>query len=83
MPLTYEEYLKTEHAQQLMDGFVRGFTAGCLVVGRQSLLRLLELRGIQVSEAANMRIQTCEDLPQLELWFTRSNDASRVEEIFD
>jgi hypothetical protein len=47
-----------------------------------ALLRLLELRGLELSPADRERITSCTDPEVLEGWFNRAYTAERVEDVF-
>ncbi|MFI0968043.1 hypothetical protein ACH4S8_42875 [Streptomyces sp. NPDC021080] len=38
----------------------------------EMILRILELRGIEVSESTRLRVQACSDLEQLKVWSERA-----------
>jgi hypothetical protein len=46
------------------------------------ILRILDRRGIEASEAARERITGCTDLETLGTWFDRALTASNAEELF-
>ncbi|MEV0274920.1 hypothetical protein AB0I22_00825 [Streptomyces sp. NPDC050610] len=48
----------------------------------QSILRLLEGRGVPVSESVRERITNCTDLDTLNHWFNRAVTATDAEELF-
>jgi hypothetical protein len=52
--------------------FGKGELKGELKARASSLLELLELRGIPVSDAVRAEILACRDLPTLEHWFRRA-----------
>ncbi|MEU2722241.1 hypothetical protein [Streptomyces smyrnaeus] len=49
---------------------------------RQSILRLLEMRGIPVSDSQRARINGCTDPQTLDHWLERAFSATRAEELF-
>ena len=48
----------------------------------EDILRILDLRGIDIPEAARERIATCTDLDILGTWFDRALTVARAEELF-
>jgi hypothetical protein len=48
----------------------------------EDILRVLDLRGIDVPEAARERITSCTDLDTLGAWFDRAVTAADTEELF-
>ncbi|WP_199038713.1 hypothetical protein [Glycomyces salinus] len=75
MSLTYEQYLESPAGQLELKGERRGEI--------KSLLKLLDLRGIEVSDSAREQIEGCTDEDTVDRWFSRAVNASSVEEIFD
>ncbi|MQM24950.1 DUF3027 domain-containing protein [Glycomyces albidus] len=75
MSLTYQEYRESYAGQLEIKGERRG------QIG--ALLKVLEARGINVSESARTRIESVSDEEELDRWFARSVTVDRVEEIFD
>ncbi len=55
-----------------LEGKREGKREGELKARTSSLLELLELRGIPVSDAIRAEIEACHDLPTLEHWFRRA-----------
>ncbi len=55
-----------------------------LIAGRAvDILRILDRRGIEVSEAAREQVTSCTDLEVLGTWLDRSLTASKAEELFE
>ncbi|MFD8426439.1 hypothetical protein ACFV1R_02360 [Streptomyces coelicoflavus] len=48
----------------------------------EDILRILEMRGVQVSDSVRERVTECTDLDVLGTWLTRSLSATRAEELF-
>ncbi|MEU4351443.1 hypothetical protein [Streptomyces sp. NPDC023838] len=48
----------------------------------EDILRLLDRRGVEVSDEARERISACDDLDALSLWFDRAITATAIEEVF-
>ena len=62
-------------------GEARGETRGEVRGRARSILKVLEARGIAISEAQRQEILDCRDLAQLDRWLARAILASSVEEI--
>ncbi|WP_328555087.1 MULTISPECIES: hypothetical protein [unclassified Streptomyces] len=48
----------------------------------EMILRILELRGIQVSESVRLRVQACSDLEQLKPWSERAVHVTDPADLF-
>ncbi|MEU0814257.1 hypothetical protein [Streptomyces mirabilis] len=48
----------------------------------EDILRILDLRAIDISEAARERVNACTDLELLSTWFDRALTATNAEELF-
>jgi hypothetical protein len=44
---------------------------------------VLRARGIDVPDAVRERVQSCEDLEQLETWLSRAATAQTIGDVFD
>ncbi|HMS76379.1 hypothetical protein [Gordonia sp. (in: high G+C Gram-positive bacteria)] len=44
---------------------------------------MLRARGIDVPDAVRERVQSCEDLEQLETWLSRAATAQTIGDVFD
>ncbi|GAB3993808.1 hypothetical protein GCM10029992_06450 [Glycomyces albus] len=75
MSLTYEQYLESPAGQLELKGERRGEI--------KALLKLLDLRGIEVSGETRERVESCTDTDTIDMWFSRAASASSAEEIFD
>src|SRR5947199_1710267 len=62
-------------------GEVRGEARGEVRGRAESILKVLEARGIAISEAQRQEILDCRDLSQLDRWLARAVLASSIEEI--
>ncbi|MFE6729431.1 MULTISPECIES: hypothetical protein [Streptomyces] len=66
----------------------RGFVAESFrdegrVEGRaEDILRILDLRGVPVPEAARQRVSACTDLAVLDVWFERAVTAPSADAVF-
>ncbi|MBQ0828667.1 hypothetical protein [Streptomyces tagetis] len=70
----FEEAYNEGRAEGEAKGRAKGKAAG--------VLRVLEVRGIEVSEAERERITRCEDLTRLDDWLDRAGTVGRAEELF-
>ncbi|AOW87542.1 hypothetical protein ACFXAQ_36140 [Streptomyces olivaceus] len=48
----------------------------------EDILRIFEVRGIEISDPVRERVIECTDLDVLGTWFDRSLSAARAEELF-
>ena len=48
----------------------------------QTLLDLLEVRGLQVSDAIRTMVRSCTDVDRVSAWWTRALRSSSLDEIF-
>ncbi|WP_406837621.1 hypothetical protein ACICHK_17420 [Streptomyces sp. AHU1] len=48
----------------------------------EMILRILELRGIEVSDSTRLRVQTCSDLEQLKTWSERAVHVTDPADLF-
>ncbi|MFL1382145.1 hypothetical protein, partial [Nocardiopsis protaetiae] len=48
-----------------------------------SVLRILNKRGLTVSDDVRARIESCDDLDTLYSWVDKAIDADRAEDLFD
>jgi hypothetical protein len=77
-------FYRSPFSRQLRDeGRAEGLAEG-LAEGRvDSLLRILEKRGVAVTETQRARLHSCTDLDQLDKWIDRAVTATRAAEVFD
>ncbi|MFJ4617907.1 hypothetical protein [Streptomyces sp. NPDC088812] len=61
------------------EAFIEGEARG----EAKAIIRVLEVRGIEVPDAARERVASCTDLEMLGTWLDRSLTASTAEELFD
>lgn len=64
------------------EGREEGLEQGRLQDRREMTLRIIEWRGIPVTDAIRERVNTCSDLDQLEAWAQRAVRAADAEELF-
>ncbi|MEV2274073.1 hypothetical protein AB0I72_00675 [Nocardiopsis sp. NPDC049922] len=57
--------------------------AGRIEGERKALLRILEARGVPVSDSALDRINQCVNLAHLESWIDRAVTVTDVDQLFD
>ncbi|MFE4608518.1 hypothetical protein ACFRK5_09165 [Streptomyces niveus] len=77
-------FYKSPISEELRDeGRDEGLAKGRAQQGARSVLRVLEVRGIPVSDETLKRITGCDDVDLLERWMDRAITASSVEEIFE
>ncbi|MFE7618404.1 hypothetical protein [Streptomyces sp. NPDC057496] len=69
-----EENQSKGRAKDFDKGFAEGFA--------ETLLALLEARGIAITDEVRKQIETCYDLPLLRQWLIRAATATTAEEVF-
>jgi len=77
-----EEYRVKGYTEGKAKGEAEGKAEGRAEGRAQDILRILDLRGVDVPEAARERITSCTDLDMLGTWFDRSLTAADTEELF-
>jgi hypothetical protein len=70
-------------AKGLAEGQAKGLAEGHAKGLAQGLLRILEVRGLPVTDDVRERISTCTDLDRLDDWLYRAGEVERAEELFD
>jgi hypothetical protein len=70
-------------AEGLTKGQAKGEAEGRAKGEAEAVLRVLAARRIEVPEEARMRISSCADLGQLNVWLDRAVVATSVTELFD
>ncbi|MFE0327549.1 hypothetical protein ACFW08_12260 [Streptomyces sp. NPDC058960] len=75
MVVTYFPGRGTVFEEAYLDGAAKGQAKG--------VLRVLEVRGLPVSDAVRERITTCTDLARLDDWLARAGTVERAEDLFD
>ena len=76
------EGLAEGHKSGLAEGHKSGLAEGLIKGKRDSLLRLVERAGIQLSTAERERIQACDDVVQLDKWTENIFGAQKSEDVF-
>ncbi|MEU0074831.1 hypothetical protein ABZ027_35660 [Streptomyces sp. NPDC006332] len=65
---------RTLFEEKYLEGEAKGEAKG--------VLRVLEVRGLAISDDVRARITTCMDLDRLDDWLVRAGTVSRAEELF-
>lgn len=65
-----------------LEGKDQGRAAGKAAGEARGILRVLEVRGLPVSDTARERITSCTDLARLDDWLDRAGTVTDVEELF-
>ncbi|MGW0706646.1 hypothetical protein ACWD4G_11915 [Streptomyces sp. NPDC002643] len=60
----------------------RAYTEGAVTGEAKGILRVLEVRGIPVSDEVRTRITTCTDLARVDGWLDRAGTVERAEDLF-
>jgi hypothetical protein len=80
--MTTSEYEKTFveriHDQGIAEGEARGEARG----EAKALLRLLDARGLDLTQEQREQVTSCTDAAQLDRWFDRAITASTAAEVF-
>jgi hypothetical protein len=73
----------SEYAQFVFpETFAKGEAKGKAKGKAESVLTVLDARGIAISDDARERITSCTDVEQLDAWIRHAATASRIEELF-
>ncbi|GAA1674014.1 hypothetical protein [Streptomyces yatensis] len=72
-------FFRSEHAQR---AFAEVRAEARAEVRAESVLRVLNTRGLEVTAEVRERVRACKDLDLLDTWLDRAVTASRVEELF-
>jgi hypothetical protein len=78
MVISYFPGRGTVFEEAYLDGEAKGEAKG----KAEGILRVLEVRGLPVSDAVRERITTCTDLGCLNDWLDRAGAVERAEELF-
>ncbi len=65
------------------EGRKEGQQQGRIQGRAEDILRILNVRGVHVDEAARQRILTCTDLAVLDRWFDRSLNATTLSDVLE
>ncbi|MGH1555737.1 hypothetical protein ACRAWF_39600 [Streptomyces sp. L7] len=71
--------MATSWERAYLEGQAEGAAAG----EAKGVLRVLEVRGLVVSDDVRERVSTCTDLDRLNDWLDRAGTVERAEELFD
>jgi hypothetical protein len=79
-----EELMKmTEYKDDFIESYVQvGIEQGAVADAAEKLLRLLDGRGLQPSDAQRAQVAGSTDLSQLNLWFDRAITAKTAADVF-
>ena len=77
----WSEITKKAHADGRQEGRVEGRVEGRLEGEARALLRMLEARGLAVTDAQRARILACDDLGVLDRWVAAVLTAGSVDEL--
>uniref|UniRef100_A0AAU1HXD2 Transposase n=2 Tax=unclassified Streptomyces TaxID=2593676 RepID=A0AAU1HXD2_9ACTN len=78
----FEETYLEGKAEGKVEGRAEGKVEGRAEGKAEGVLRVLEGRGIAVSDEVRERIATCTDLPRVDAWLDRVGTVERVEDLF-
>ena len=81
-PQFFSETHRSYFAQGKAEGEAEGEAKGKAEGEARAILRVLDRRGVPVSDEQRERILTCSDLAQLEGWLDRAVTARTVDEVF-
>ncbi|MFF7799730.1 hypothetical protein [Streptomyces olivaceus] len=79
MVISYFPGRGTVFEEAYYDGEAKGEAKGMA----KAVLRLLENRGLAVSDDARTRVSDCTDLDRLDGWLDRAGTVERAEELFE
>ncbi|MFE9608492.1 hypothetical protein [Streptomyces sp. NPDC006012] len=79
MVVTFFPGRGTVFEEAYLDGQAKGHAAGMA----EGVLRILEVRGLTVSDDVRERISACTDLARLGDWLDRSGTVEHAQELFD
>ncbi len=84
-PATYEyqsdfarKYISIGKAEGIAEGKAEGIAEG----KAQTLLKLLHVKGLAVPAELTARVESCQDLDQLDRWIERVLTATTLDEVF-
>jgi hypothetical protein len=76
-------YYTRGHREGLEKGLEQGREQGRRLAAQQLLQRVLRRRDLELDEVRRERIETCEDLSQLEQWLDRALTARSLSDVFN
>ncbi|MFH8802321.1 hypothetical protein ACH4F6_22380 [Streptomyces sp. NPDC017936] len=81
---TMQYFWRHPLAEQVREeGREEGIGLGVAKERAATVIRLLRLRGVPVSDSVRERVETCSDLDVLALWVERALHAERAEDLFE
>ncbi|MGH3295569.1 MAG: hypothetical protein ACRDP7_27610, partial [Trebonia sp.] len=78
----YSPFAKEHFGRGKKEGKKEGKQEGKAEGGAESILLVLEARGLDVTDAERERITACTDLKQLRKWITRAATAEKTSDLF-
>lgn len=78
----FEEAYYDGEAKGMAKGMEEGKAVGKAAGKAEGVLRVLEVRGLPVSDDVRARVTGCEDLARLDDWLARAVTAERAEDLF-
>lgn len=76
------EWVDKGHKQGHEQGLLEGNTAGRTLEARSMLTRTLKLRSFPISQALQARIDSEQNIDQLESWFEAAITATSLDDVF-
>ncbi|MFH8451115.1 hypothetical protein ACH4CD_17925 [Streptomyces fungicidicus] len=73
---------RTLFEEKYLEGKAEGKAEGEAKGEAKGILRVLEVRGIPLTDDVRQRIASCTDLDRLNDWLDRSGTVERVEDLF-
>ncbi|MGV9388714.1 hypothetical protein ACWDQL_06195 [Streptomyces olivaceus] len=73
---------KTIVEESWLEGRAKGQTEGKAEGKAEDILRILEVRGVEIPDSVRERVIECTDLDVLGAWFDRSLSVAHAEELF-
>jgi hypothetical protein len=80
MDVQRAEELMRSHGEELIE---RGMRRGLVQAQVRGVLRILDARGVAVTDEARQRILSCKDMATLDRWFDRALNASTLSDVLD
>jgi hypothetical protein len=80
---TLRNLLQRQGYEDLEAALQQGREEGRLAQARATLRRVLERRGLAISDAISARIDACTDIARLDAWHDRAMDVKSAHEVFE
>lgn len=77
------DFAKKHIAEGYRHGYPEGYRQGYLEGMAKVVLRVLDRRGVVVTDETRERIAGCDDIEQLERWLDRAVDMDVADGLFD